>query len=228
MSIQVASTNYLDRLDPGLSKRPSRFDRKYLFPLPNEVERVLYCNYWREKLKYKPSIKFPKKLCIAIAGITQDFSFAYMKEAFVATLLTIARHRTEDSGFGGGDDEDDDLDDYELWVEMKKTVKALREDMGTRAKKTAFGHMLEAATSEPMAFPTAPVLQQGLGGSAALPIQPDLPFRGLGQDQTAGLAGHPDLQARACDTWSATPLINDKGEFLDQSTDIMGLVKERI
>lgn len=27
----------VDRLDPGLSKRPSRFDRKYLFPLPNLV-----------------------------------------------------------------------------------------------------------------------------------------------------------------------------------------------
>lgn len=34
----VGSTNFLDRLDPGLSKRPSRFDRKYLFPLPNEHE----------------------------------------------------------------------------------------------------------------------------------------------------------------------------------------------
>jgi len=228
MSIQVASTNYLDRLDPGLSKRPSRFDRKYLFPLPNEVERVLYCNYWREKLKYKPSIRFPKKLCIAIAGITQDFSFAYLKEAFVATLLTIARRRTEDAVRGGGDDEDDDLDDYELWVEMKKTVKALREDMGTRSKRTAFGHMLEAATPQPMSFPTNPILQQGLGGSAALPIQPDLPFRVHGQGQTASPVGHLDQHARTCDPWSAIPLINDQGEVLDQSADILDVVKERV
>jgi AAA+ superfamily predicted ATPase len=35
--MMVASTNYLDRLDPGLTQRPSRFDRKYLFPLPNKV-----------------------------------------------------------------------------------------------------------------------------------------------------------------------------------------------
>lgn len=30
--LMVASTNYLNRLDPGLANRPSRFDRKYLFP----------------------------------------------------------------------------------------------------------------------------------------------------------------------------------------------------
>ncbi len=126
----VASTNHLDQLDPGLSSRPSRFDRKYLFPLPSDEERVLYCNYWREKLKGKPSILFPKKLCIAIAGITQDFSFAYLKEAFVATLLSIAGHRSEESVRGGGDDQDGDLDDYELWREMKKQVEALRRDMG--------------------------------------------------------------------------------------------------
>lgn len=35
--LMVASTNHLDRLDPGIINRPSRFDRKYLFPLPSEV-----------------------------------------------------------------------------------------------------------------------------------------------------------------------------------------------
>lgn len=144
----VASTNHLDQLDPGLSSRPSRFDRKYLFPLPSNEERVLYCEYWRRKLKSKPSIEFPKKLCAAIAGVTQDFSFAYLKEAFVSTLLTIANGRTDDAITGGGDDKGD-LDKYELWREMKKTVKILREDMGSRSKRTAFGHMLAAANPAP-------------------------------------------------------------------------------
>ncbi|KAI4176656.1 MAG: hypothetical protein LQ343_000947 [Gyalolechia ehrenbergii] len=126
----VASTNHLDRLDPGLSSRPSRFDRKYLFPLPSEHERTLYCEYWRDKLKSKPSIKFPRKLSPAIAGITEEFSFAYLQEAFVATLLAIAGHRSEERVRGGGEDEGGDLDDYELWREMKNQVKALRDDMG--------------------------------------------------------------------------------------------------
>lgn len=136
----VASTNHLDKLDPGLSSRPSRFDRKYLFPLPNEEERILYCEYWREKLKNKPSIKFPKQLSPAIAGITQDFSFAYLKEAFVATLLVIAGNRAEDR-FGGGDD---DLDDYELWREMKNQVKLLRAEMDNSSSLSAIGLVSDA------------------------------------------------------------------------------------
>lgn len=36
--LMIATTNHLDQLDPGLSKRPSRFDRKYLFPQPNKVD----------------------------------------------------------------------------------------------------------------------------------------------------------------------------------------------
>lgn len=35
------------KLDPGLAKRPSRFDRKYYFPLPVIAERIQYCEYWR-------------------------------------------------------------------------------------------------------------------------------------------------------------------------------------
>ncbi|MCJ1282402.1 hypothetical protein MMC26_001725 [Xylographa opegraphella] len=92
--MMIASTNHLDRLDPGLSHRPSRFDRKYLFPQPSLEERTLYCEFWRHKLRNKPSIEFPEMLCKAMAGIMGEFSFAYMKEAFIATLLTIAGSRT--------------------------------------------------------------------------------------------------------------------------------------
>ena len=94
--MMIASTNHLDELDPGLSHRPSRFDRKYLFPQPSLEERTLYCEFWRHKLRNKPSIDFPGMLCKAMAGIMAEFSFAYMKEAFIATLLTIAGNRTEE------------------------------------------------------------------------------------------------------------------------------------
>ncbi|KAF4555348.1 ATPase-like protein 6 [Elsinoe fawcettii] len=97
--LMVASTNFLDRLDPGITKRPSRFDRKYLFPLPNLHERTLYAEYWRRKVTAKDSkrvqIDFPERLCPAMAHITHDFSFAYMQEAFVATLLTIVREEVD-------------------------------------------------------------------------------------------------------------------------------------
>jgi SpoVK/Ycf46/Vps4 family AAA+-type ATPase len=135
--LMVASTNYLERLDPGLTKRPSRFDRKYLFPLPNEQERILYAEYWHEKLKSNSNVEFPKKLCRPIASITDDFSFAYMQEAFVATLLELARRRTDNlvdiaEELRLSDGEKDGLDQYVFWRVMKKQVKILRDDMNTR------------------------------------------------------------------------------------------------
>lgn len=94
--LMIGSTNHLDRLDPGISKRPSRFDRKYLFPNPNLEERVAYCAFWRKKLGDNDDIEFPEKMQWAIAGITQYFSFAYIQEAFVAALLTIANGESSD------------------------------------------------------------------------------------------------------------------------------------
>ena len=92
--LMVGSTNHLDRLDPGLAKRPSRFDRKYLFPNPNAEEREKYMVYWQTKLSDNHDLEFPDKLCPAVAKITNGFSFAYLQEAMVASLLAIARTRT--------------------------------------------------------------------------------------------------------------------------------------
>ncbi|KAH7041233.1 P-loop containing nucleoside triphosphate hydrolase protein [Microdochium trichocladiopsis] len=176
----IGSTNHLDRLDPGISKRPSRFDRKYLFPDPSLEQRVAYCKFWQRKLHENKDIAFPDKLCDAIAEITDDFSFAYMQEAFVAALLALARKRADNppsppsDGNGDGDgegvtelesrlrrarlaprvaakaraggvvdeagddegwmsvcasDADQDLDELELWVEIKKQIEILREGM---------------------------------------------------------------------------------------------------
>ena len=142
----VASTNHLDQLDPGLSSRPSRFDRKYLFLLPDLDERILYCEYWRKKLADKPSIQFPQKLCPAIAGITDDFSFAYLKEAFVATLLVIAGNRSEDADTTGGGD---DLDEYELWREIKNQVRLLRDEMQANAEPNCLRRLCHVQGQHP-------------------------------------------------------------------------------
>jgi AAA+ superfamily predicted ATPase len=86
----IGTTNHFDKLDPSLSKRPSRFDRKYLFPLPNRDERILYAKYWQNKLRKNPDIEFPDSLMETIADATDGFSFAYLKEAFVSTLILLA------------------------------------------------------------------------------------------------------------------------------------------
>ncbi|KAF2791997.1 P-loop containing nucleoside triphosphate hydrolase protein [Melanomma pulvis-pyrius CBS 109.77] len=147
--LMIATTNHLDRLDPGLSKRPSRFDRKYLFPLPDKAERSLYAQYWRNKLKGKKNIEFPSKLCDAIADITDDFSFAYLKEAFVATLLELARnHQGDDEDSLGDDDEEDPLDKYEFWKAFKEQVKILRSEMSDSADVGSDAGAMSGTSSE--------------------------------------------------------------------------------
>lgn len=112
--LMVGSTNHLDRLDPGISKRPSRFDRKYLFPNPNFAERVQYAQFWRHKLlngdaevERDEKVQFPEAMCPAVAHITDGFSFAYIQEAFVASLLAIASREIEQAEEiqGVGEDE---------------------------------------------------------------------------------------------------------------------------
>jgi len=86
----IGTTNHLERLDPGLSERPSRFDRKFLFDNPDWEERKLYGKYWQHKLATNKKISFPDSLLEDIASRTADFSFAYLKEAFVSSLVLLA------------------------------------------------------------------------------------------------------------------------------------------
>ena len=92
--LMVGSTNHLDGLDPAISKRPSRFDRKYHFKIPSEAERTAYCQFWRRKLIDSDMVEFPEEMCPIIAKLTEGFSFAYLKELFVIALLTVARGGT--------------------------------------------------------------------------------------------------------------------------------------
>jgi len=170
--LMVGSTNHLDRLDPGIAKRPSRFDRKYYFPNPDYDQRMQYAKFWQGKLKDNKDLDFPDELCGKIAEITPKFSFAYMQEAFVASLLAIAARGGKSVEEADHDAErwagpqdpmksttgtlhtnfarrlpfgdiydpasepDSDLDKLELWQEMKKQVKILREEMDEKNRKS--------------------------------------------------------------------------------------------
>ncbi|KAH6642948.1 proteasome-activating nucleotidase [Boeremia exigua] len=104
--LMIGSTNHLDKLDPAISKRPSRFDRKYHFKIPGEGERRAYTEYWRKKLLRNQTVDFPEELCDIIAKLSEGFSFAYLKELFVMALLSLVR------GFNG--DESETLDANEV------------------------------------------------------------------------------------------------------------------
>ncbi|KAJ2931671.1 hypothetical protein H1R20_g5400, partial [Candolleomyces eurysporus] len=98
--LMIGTTNHFDRLDPGLSTRPSRFDRKYKFDDPDKEERTLYAQYWQKKLKDNSDVEFSDSLVKEIADLTDRFSFAYLKEAFVSTLVELAGIEGEKPSFG--------------------------------------------------------------------------------------------------------------------------------
>ncbi|WPH03686.1 Hypothetical protein R9X50_00656900 [Acrodontium crateriforme] len=120
----VASTNYLERLDAGLTSRPSRFDMEYHFPILNEHERLLCCEYWRNKLKKSKIIDFSEILTPAIAHIPPGSSFAFLQEFFVASLLVLACTGQEKVN------KSDDLNQCKLWTVFKKQAYMLRKEIG--------------------------------------------------------------------------------------------------
>jgi hypothetical protein len=51
------------------------------FDDPTREERVLYVKYWQDKLESNKEIEFPDALVDEVADLTDQFSFAYLKEA---------------------------------------------------------------------------------------------------------------------------------------------------
>ena len=179
----VGSTNYLDRLDPGLTSRPSRFDRKYLFPLPNQHERTLYCQFWRRKLEHNKAIKFPEELCVPMARITDGFSFAFLQEAFVGSMLFLA-HQTDQVKENVEDEEE--LEKYELWRVFKKQVVILRKEIKNQNQYETPGRRIPPRRAELLEHDDmrAPV---GIASCDGRPLEKvGRPFRELDMTSFAG------------------------------------------
>jgi len=92
----IGTTNYFDKLDPALSKRPSRFDRKFEFLAPTKDERRLYMKYWQKKLEGNQTVHLDQELADKIVDKTDGFSFAYLKEAMVSSLVIMANNHDAD------------------------------------------------------------------------------------------------------------------------------------
>lgn len=82
--VVLATTNHPEKLDTAILERPSRFDRKYYFNLPTAIERRRYVENWNEQLQ--PELRVSKVAATKLVCETEGFSFAYLKELFVASL----------------------------------------------------------------------------------------------------------------------------------------------
>ena len=148
----IGSTNHIDRLDTSITRRPSRFDRKFHFKAPSEAERRLYCEYWQAKLLANEDIDFTDEVCRAVAEATESFTFAYLKELFVQTLLMHITGHEDDSGevpledqgaseTGGtdapGGSVSTGLEGNRFYQTLRRRIKALTEDLEAVDGKSA-------------------------------------------------------------------------------------------
>jgi hypothetical protein len=97
----------------GMGDRPSRFDRKYPFALPEVEERRTYITMWNETLQTE--LRLSQEGITQVANGTDGFSFAYLKELFLAATMRWIRSP-----------EPGTMDQV-----MSEQVQVLREQMGS-------------------------------------------------------------------------------------------------
>ena len=115
--VVLATTNHPDKLDSAILNRPSRFDRKYHFELPGKTERLAYIEKWNRELQ--PELRVSPEGAQLVVSKTEGFSFAYMKELFVASMAEWM------SASGGASMQD----------VLASQAKLLREQMNTKQEE---------------------------------------------------------------------------------------------
>lgn len=83
----IATANDVRKLKANITKRPSRFDRKFEIPLPNAEMAYIYIKRWFENLLT------PKK-CRELAKQAEkhEFSYAYLKELYISSMFEALSH----------------------------------------------------------------------------------------------------------------------------------------
>ncbi|KAI8815568.1 P-loop containing nucleoside triphosphate hydrolase protein [Fimicolochytrium jonesii] len=127
--VVVASTNHPEELDSAIRDRPSRFDRRWAFELPGEVERLSYLKKWFSAREFDtpPSDEAMKEVA---GALTAGFSFAYLKELALGTTLQSVRLEGGDGGEAGKQGAMDKLLMEQAGVLGMHVKKAREEDAG--------------------------------------------------------------------------------------------------
>lgn len=83
----VATANEVKKLKANITDRPSRFDRKFEIPLPNQEMAYIYLKKWFGALvsvrKLKELSKYAEKY---------EFSYAYLKELYISSMFEALSH----------------------------------------------------------------------------------------------------------------------------------------
>ncbi|HVG34998.1 MAG TPA: ATP-binding protein [Pyrinomonadaceae bacterium] len=93
--VVIATTNHPERLDTAILDRPSRFDRKYYFELPAQAERRSYIRAWNDALQ--TDMRLSEPVIDETVERTEGFSFAYLKELFLSSMMQWIAHPSSGS-----------------------------------------------------------------------------------------------------------------------------------
>lgn len=83
--LTIATTNHPHKLDRSILDRPSRFDRKFHFPLPAAAERKAYLAKWNADAD--AALRLSDAGLDALVPKTDGFTFAYLKELVLSSAL---------------------------------------------------------------------------------------------------------------------------------------------
>jgi ATPase family associated with various cellular activities (AAA) len=128
--VVIASTNHPEKLDPAILDRPSRFDRKHRFDPPRLPERLAYVKHWNRALQLDMRLTDAEEL--AVAECTDRFSFAYLKELFLSSMMEWIGDQTS-GGMGEA---------------LLKRAAVLREQLADRCKEASDGATYKAVTTD--------------------------------------------------------------------------------
>jgi hypothetical protein len=83
--LTLATTNHPHKLDRSILDRPSRFDRKFHFPLPAAAERHAFIQHW--SAQQEAALQLSSTGMGALVDRTHGFTFAYLKELLLSASL---------------------------------------------------------------------------------------------------------------------------------------------
>lgn len=83
----IATANDVKRLKTNITKRPSRFDRKFEIPLPNAEMAYIYLKRW-----FGTIITTAKCRELAKLSVKHEFSYAYLKELYISSMFEALSH----------------------------------------------------------------------------------------------------------------------------------------
>jgi DNA replication protein DnaC len=84
----IATANDVRKLKSNITRRPSRFDRKFEIPLPNQEMAYIYLKRWFGNI-----IDVKKCRELAKLAVKHELSYAYLKDLYVSSVFEALAHK---------------------------------------------------------------------------------------------------------------------------------------